>query len=204
MLAGHSHGQRRRHDARRPPSRASPQAHPLCPRQPLLRPGPPAYQLLSDPIRHLLARRIPSLPEKLKATALSGMYGDPSRASLKARSRGYTTGLRIPGTVDHVLEIVRRWSAERGRASLRALRAGRKPTLLIWGDRDRAGRPALLLTTPADPHQVNPCSSLPAPGTSPSEDARHLQPGNARLAIEPANRPASHPRSTAAKTHTRP
>lgn len=83
------------------------------------------------------ARQIPSLPRRLKATALSRMYGDPSRVSSDALE-GYTQGLHIPGTVDHVLQIVQRWFVDMGllRSALAGLAA--KPTLLIWGDRDRA------------------------------------------------------------------
>ncbi len=84
-----------------------------------------------------LARRIPFLPRMLKATALSRMYGDPSRVSVDALE-GYTQGLHIPGTVDHVLQIVQRWFVDMGllRSALTGLVP--KPTLLIWGDRDRA------------------------------------------------------------------
>ena len=83
------------------------------------------------------ARRIPFLPRMLKATALSRMYGDPSRVSSDALD-GYTQGLGIPGTVDHVLQIVQRWFVDMGllRSALTGLAT--KPTLLIWGDRDRA------------------------------------------------------------------
>ncbi len=84
-----------------------------------------------------LARLIPFLPRLLKATALSRMYGDPSRVSEDALE-GYIQGLHVPGTVDHVLQIVRRWSVDMRilRGALTGLAA--KPTLLIWGDRDRA------------------------------------------------------------------
>jgi 4,5:9,10-diseco-3-hydroxy-5,9,17-trioxoandrosta-1(10),2-diene-4-oate hydrolase len=83
------------------------------------------------------ARLIPFLPRMLKATALSRMYGDPSRVSRDALE-GYTQGLHIPGTVDHVLQIVQRWFVDM--RLLRSALAGlaEKPTLLIWGDRDRA------------------------------------------------------------------
>jgi len=83
------------------------------------------------------ARRIPSLPRRLKATALSRMYGDPSRVSVGALE-GYIEGLHIPGTMDHVLQIVQRWFVDMGllRSALERLVA--KPTLLIWGDQDRA------------------------------------------------------------------
>jgi pimeloyl-ACP methyl ester carboxylesterase len=73
----------------------------------------------------------------LKATALSRMYGDPSRVTDDALE-GYTAGLHVPGTIDHVLQILRRWSVDMGllRSALGDL--AEKPTLLIWGDRDRA------------------------------------------------------------------
>lgn len=84
-----------------------------------------------------VARQIPWLPRMLKATALSRMYGDPSRVSPDALE-GYIEGLHIPGTVDHVLQIVQRWFVDMGllRSALKDLVS--KPTLLIWGDRDRA------------------------------------------------------------------
>jgi 4,5:9,10-diseco-3-hydroxy-5,9,17-trioxoandrosta-1(10),2-diene-4-oate hydrolase len=84
-----------------------------------------------------LARQIPVLPRMLKATALSHMYGDPSRVSAGSLE-GYIEGLHIPGTMDHILQIVERWFVDMGllRSVLPDLTA--KPTLLIWGDRDRA------------------------------------------------------------------
>jgi 4,5:9,10-diseco-3-hydroxy-5,9,17-trioxoandrosta-1(10),2-diene-4-oate hydrolase len=83
------------------------------------------------------ARRIPVLPRMLKATALSRMYGDPSRVSIDALE-GYIEGLHVPGTMDHVLQIIQRWFVDMGllRTALSGLST--KPTLLIWGDRDRA------------------------------------------------------------------
>jgi 4,5:9,10-diseco-3-hydroxy-5,9,17-trioxoandrosta-1(10),2-diene-4-oate hydrolase len=84
-----------------------------------------------------VARQIPFLPRMLKATALSRMYGDPSRVSLDALE-GYTQGLHIPGTVDHVLQIVQRWFVDMGLLRSALTELAPKPTLLIWGDRDRA------------------------------------------------------------------
>jgi 4,5:9,10-diseco-3-hydroxy-5,9,17-trioxoandrosta-1(10),2-diene-4-oate hydrolase len=83
------------------------------------------------------ARQIPFFPRMLKATALSRMYGDPRRVS-KGALEGYTEHLNIPGTVDHVLQIVQRWFVDM--RLLRSALAGlaEKPALLIWGDRDRA------------------------------------------------------------------
>ncbi len=84
-----------------------------------------------------VARQIPFLPRMLKATALSRMYGDPSRVSLDALE-GYTQGLHIPGTMDHVLQIVQRWFVDMGLLRSALTELVPKPILLIWGDRDRA------------------------------------------------------------------
>jgi 4,5:9,10-diseco-3-hydroxy-5,9,17-trioxoandrosta-1(10),2-diene-4-oate hydrolase len=101
------------------------------------------------------ARQIPSLPRMLKATALSRMYGDPSRVSVGALE-GYIEGLHIPGTMDHVLQIVQRWFVDMGllRSALEQLVA--KPTLLIWGDRDRA----VGLSSAQELQRILPQSSL--------------------------------------------
>ena len=84
-----------------------------------------------------LARQIPFLPRMLKATALSRMYGDPSRVTDDALE-GYTAGLHVPGTIDHVLQIIHCWSVDMGLLRSALSRVAGKPTLLIWGDRDRA------------------------------------------------------------------
>ena len=83
------------------------------------------------------ARLIPLAPRLLKATALSRMYGDPSRVE-EGALEGYTAGLSVPGTIDHVLQIVHRWSVDMGLLREALPEVAGKPTLLIWGDRDRA------------------------------------------------------------------
>jgi 4,5:9,10-diseco-3-hydroxy-5,9,17-trioxoandrosta-1(10),2-diene-4-oate hydrolase len=83
------------------------------------------------------ARQIPHLPRKLKSTALSRMYGDPARV-VDGALEGYIAGLHVPGTIDHVLQIVRRWSADMSLLRSMLSKLSAKPTLLIWGDRDRA------------------------------------------------------------------
>jgi pimeloyl-ACP methyl ester carboxylesterase len=109
----------------------------FAPANPYCNLGEPLIRFYQTRFGIWLARQIPWLPRKLKALALRRMYGDPSRVTMDALE-GYTEGLGIPGTVDHVLEIIRRWSADMKllRSALSELVA--KPTLLIWGDRDRA------------------------------------------------------------------
>jgi pimeloyl-ACP methyl ester carboxylesterase len=84
-----------------------------------------------------LAKQIPFLPRMLKAVALSRMYGDPSRVPDHALD-GYIAGLHVPGTVDHVLRIVRGWSTDMAHLRSVLVQIAEKPTLMIWGDRDRA------------------------------------------------------------------
>jgi 4,5:9,10-diseco-3-hydroxy-5,9,17-trioxoandrosta-1(10),2-diene-4-oate hydrolase len=84
-----------------------------------------------------LARQIPFFPRMLKTIALSRMYGDPSRVTDDALE-GYTAGLHVPGTIDHVLQIIHCWSVDMGLLRSALSRVVGKPTLLIWGDCDRA------------------------------------------------------------------
>jgi pimeloyl-ACP methyl ester carboxylesterase len=85
----------------------------------------------------LLARLIPVLPQRLKATALGRMYGDPRRVVPDSLA-GYTDGLATPGTIDYVLSIVRRWHDDMSQLRTALTSLVEMPTLLIWGDRDRA------------------------------------------------------------------
>jgi len=84
-----------------------------------------------------LGRRVPTLPRSLHATALARMYGDPSRVT-EGTLEGYTEGLGIPGTMDHVLRILGGWFDDMKQLRSALARLAEKPTLLIWGDRDRA------------------------------------------------------------------
>jgi pimeloyl-ACP methyl ester carboxylesterase len=84
-----------------------------------------------------LARLAPYVPRWIQLVALGRMYGDPARI-VDGSLEGYTLGGRVPGTIDHVLAIVRGWYAD-----MYALKAALPliagvPTLLVWGDRDRA------------------------------------------------------------------
>jgi 4,5:9,10-diseco-3-hydroxy-5,9,17-trioxoandrosta-1(10),2-diene-4-oate hydrolase len=102
-----------------------------------------------------LARLIPSLPRFVKATALGRMYGDPSHVTQEALE-GYTDGLAIPGTVDHVLAIVRRWYVDMGLLRSALPRLANRSVLMIWGDRDRA----VGLSSARELQQVLPNSQL--------------------------------------------
>ena len=83
------------------------------------------------------AGRLPTVPASVQSLALGRMYGDASRVRSGSLER-YIASLRIPGTVSYLLRILDRW--EMDMAALQAALPGvrRVPTLLLWGDRDRA------------------------------------------------------------------
>lgn len=83
-----------------------------------------------------LAKQIPWLPRPLKVTALSRMYGNPARMASDALP-GYMDGLGVPGTIDHIMSIVRGWYSDMKQLREALGSLAEKPTLLIWGDRDR-------------------------------------------------------------------
>lgn len=109
----------------------------FAPANPFCNLGRQLIGFYASPFGGWFARCIPAMPRFLKSVALGRMYGDPDRVSSEALE-GYIAGLKIPGTIDHVLAIVRGWSLDmqKLRASLSSL--SKTPTLLIWGDRDRA------------------------------------------------------------------
>jgi 4,5:9,10-diseco-3-hydroxy-5,9,17-trioxoandrosta-1(10),2-diene-4-oate hydrolase len=83
------------------------------------------------------AHRIGGLPEHMQALALGRMYGDPKQ--LRDGSLGkYINSLRVPGTVAYVLSILRAWFDDMGKLELALRHVCQFPTLLLWGDRDRA------------------------------------------------------------------
>jgi len=84
-----------------------------------------------------LAQTIPFLPKFIHMIALGRMYGDARRATPESLY-GYTAGLARPGSIDHVLAIVRRWHKDM--AQLRSVlpKLASRSMLLVWGDRDRA------------------------------------------------------------------
>ena len=103
------------------------------------------YSNLGDPLINFyltglgtwFAHRVASLPEPMQALALGRMYGDPSQ--LRDGSLGkYIGSLRVPGTVNYVLSILSTWFADMGKLKADLEHVRQIPTLLLWGDRDRA------------------------------------------------------------------
>ena len=103
------------------------------------------FSRLTDPLINFylsglgtwFAHRVATLPEPMQALALGRMYGDPTH--LREGSLGkYIGSLRVPGTVDYVLSMLRTWFDDMARLETALEHVRPFPALLLWGDRDRA------------------------------------------------------------------
>jgi pimeloyl-ACP methyl ester carboxylesterase len=108
-----------------------------APANPFCRLGDPLINFYLSSLGKWFAHRVPSLPERMQAVALGRMYGDPSNVRPGSLQK-YIHSLRVPGTVAHVLRMLKTWHHDM--ATLEQLLSGLRevPALLIWGDRDRA------------------------------------------------------------------
>jgi pimeloyl-ACP methyl ester carboxylesterase len=109
----------------------------FAPANPYSNLGDRLVRLYSSRPGRIFGQLVPFLPRAIHAIALGRMYGDPMRIQ-PGSLEGYVGGLKVRGTMDHVLQIVRNWHQE-----MRVLRAALPslsdlPVLLAWGDRDRA------------------------------------------------------------------
>jgi pimeloyl-ACP methyl ester carboxylesterase len=119
-------------------------------------------------IGYCLANLIPRLPAFVQLTGLRYVYGNPARVRMEVL-KGYTAGLATPGTVDHVLGIVRRWYIDMELLRSELSKLIDRPTLLIWGDRDRT----VGLSSARQLHKLLPQSKLlivPGAGHIPFEE----------------------------------
>jgi pimeloyl-ACP methyl ester carboxylesterase len=103
------------------------------------------YSQLADPLIHFyrtrlgrwFVHRVSAAPRRLQNLALGRMYGNPALIPTGSLDR-YIASLRVPGTVDHVLNILEAWSHDMQMLEERISSLLSIPTLLIWGTRDRA------------------------------------------------------------------
>lgn len=113
----------------------------FAPANPFSHAGDRLVRTYTAPLGRLIARLIPYLPARLHLWALARMYGDPARVTESCLHR-YTDGLRVPGTMQHILAIVDRWFADMAKLEAALPSVPQVPALLVWGDRDGAVDPA--------------------------------------------------------------
>jgi pimeloyl-ACP methyl ester carboxylesterase len=83
------------------------------------------------------AHRVAALPGPMQTLALGRMYGDPTQLRHGSLAK-YIGSLRVPGTVDYVLSMLRTWFNDMAKLQAAVERVRPFPALLLWGDRDRA------------------------------------------------------------------
>ena len=107
----------------------------FAPANPYCRSCDPVVRTYSTPWGGFLAGMLPYFPTPIQRAALGGVYGGSDRVVDRCLQE-VVDGLRSPGTLRHVLSIVRCWFAERAKLKSVLRRVKRIPTLLVWGDRD--------------------------------------------------------------------
>jgi 4,5:9,10-diseco-3-hydroxy-5,9,17-trioxoandrosta-1(10),2-diene-4-oate hydrolase len=127
----------------------------FAPANPFCKSRPHVIRFFQTSLGTWLGRRVPFLPRYIHAMALGRMFGDPSRVA-EGTLENYTAGLSIPGTMDHVLGILNGWFEDMRLLQSALVRLAGMPTLLIWGDRDRAVR----LSSAHDLQSMLPQSTL--------------------------------------------
>lgn len=118
-----------------------------------------------------VARLLPIAPSPIHNLALSRMYGDPRRLRVGSLAE-YVESLRVPGTVDYVLSVLRSWVPDMAALAPTLPRLRRLPCLLLWGAHDRA----VSLASAERLREVlrAPLEVLPGLGHLPFEEAPEL------------------------------
>ncbi|WP_158748474.1 alpha/beta fold hydrolase [Acidobacterium sp. S8] len=108
-----------------------------APANPFSTASDPLVHFYRSPLGHWFAQQVPYLPEKLQELALGRMYGNSQLVRHDVLQR-YMNSLRVPGTVQHVMNMIDGWF-ENMKTLAAALDGMQKvPALLLWGTRDRA------------------------------------------------------------------
>ncbi len=109
-----------------------------APANPFSNVADPLLHFYRSPLGHWFAHQLPLLPQSLQELALGRMYGNQRHPISNEVLEMYMRSLRVPGTVDHILNILDHWFDDM-RTLKSALNAIHDiPILLIWGTRDRA------------------------------------------------------------------
>ena len=109
----------------------------LAPAHPFFAEGDPLIRFYLSLPGRLFAYTLPWYPEWMQMIGLRRMAG-PKSWDTPSRLKPYRENLRTPGTISHLLQLLRTWQDDMGRLR-RLLRKGvEHPTLIVWGDADRA------------------------------------------------------------------
>ena len=98
-------------------------------------------RLLSMAMGGLFVTRVLPRQHWLMLRYFRKLYGDPSRIA-PGSIEGYTAGLDVPGSFEHILRIVRSWHCDLALIEESLPATSELPTLLLWGSRDTAVYPS--------------------------------------------------------------
>ncbi len=131
----------------------------------------PQIQFASTLLGRRLAHWLPAAPAWVHSVALTRMYGDPERLRTGSLEE-YVESLRVPGTVEYILSVLRNWVPDMAALTPLLPRLRKLPTLMLWGAHDRAVSLASALRLKSILRA--PLEVLPDVGHLPFEEAPEL------------------------------
>ena len=131
----------------------------------------PQIRFAGTALGRLIAHWLPAAPGWIHSAALTRMYGDPRRLRPGSLEE-YVSSLRVPGTVEYVLAVLRSWKPDMASLTPLLPRLRRLPTLMLWGAHDRAV--SLNSATRLRAVLRAPLEVLPGVGHLPFEEAPEL------------------------------
>lgn len=108
-----------------------------APANPFSNVADPLLHFYRTPLGQWFAQMVPDMPEVLQEFALGRMYGSNKLVN-RATLEMYMRSLRVPGTVDYVLNILRNWFEDMRMLEPALDRLRGVPIQLLWGTHDRA------------------------------------------------------------------
>jgi pimeloyl-ACP methyl ester carboxylesterase len=109
----------------------------LAPAHPYFDESDPVIRFYLSRPGELFAYLMPWLPEWLQMIGLRRMAG-PQRVDTPESLRPYRNNLRTPGTILHLLRLLRTWDKDMSGLRRALRRSLQIPTLMLWGECDRA------------------------------------------------------------------
>jgi pimeloyl-ACP methyl ester carboxylesterase len=110
----------------------------LCaPAHPYFREDRPLIRFYLSLPGRLFAYTIPWFPRWMQMLGLRRMAG-PQSWDTSERLRPYRENLQTPGTMHHLLTLLRTWSEDMANLHRQLKVPVEHPTLILWGDQDRA------------------------------------------------------------------
>jgi len=94
-------------------------------------------RLLSTALSGLFVTHVLPRQHWLMLRYFRKLYGDPSRIA-PGSIEGYTAGLEVPGSFEHLLRIVRSWHRDLALIEKSLPAISELPALLLWGSHDTA------------------------------------------------------------------